>query len=78
MRGCIFMLNIFVSKDGSLELQKENQKLESSIIELNESKAELKAYAEVLMERERLLVAFPQLSLQPQAQPESRHLLTLL
>ncbi|XP_008330687.2 opioid-binding protein/cell adhesion molecule isoform X1 [Cynoglossus semilaevis] len=67
----LLLVELTQQRDGSLELQKENQKLESSIIELNESKAELKAYAEVLMERERLLVAFPQLSLQPQAQPES-------
>ncbi|KAK9522475.1 hypothetical protein VZT92_018936 [Zoarces viviparus] len=51
------------------ELQKEKQTRETYACELKNSVAELKEDVQALKERERLLVAFPELS--PQAQPKS-------
>ncbi|XP_022612688.1 coiled-coil domain-containing protein 157 [Seriola dumerili] len=58
-------------QDLHLELQKEKQTLETNIGELKNSVAELKEYVQALKERERLLVAFPELSPLAQAQPQS-------
>uniref|UniRef100_A0A8P4G815 Coiled-coil domain-containing protein 157 n=1 Tax=Dicentrarchus labrax TaxID=13489 RepID=A0A8P4G815_DICLA len=52
------------------QLQKEKQTLETHVGELKNSVAELKEYVQTLMERERVLVAFPELS-PLQAQPQS-------
>ncbi|XP_051277981.1 coiled-coil domain-containing protein 157 [Dicentrarchus labrax] len=57
-------------QDLCLELQKEKQTLETHVGELKNSVAELKEYVQTLMERERVLVAFPELS-PLQAQPQS-------
>uniref|UniRef100_A0A8C3ACU5 Uncharacterized protein n=1 Tax=Cyclopterus lumpus TaxID=8103 RepID=A0A8C3ACU5_CYCLU len=54
-----------------LELQKEKQTLETYVCELKTSVAELKEDVQALRERERLLVAFPELSPLTQAQPKS-------
>ncbi|XP_031704912.1 coiled-coil domain-containing protein 157 [Anarrhichthys ocellatus] len=56
-------------QDLCLEFQKEKQTRETYACELKNSVAELKEYVQALKERERLLVAFPELS--PQAQPKS-------
>ncbi|GLD52699.1 coiled-coil domain-containing protein 157-like protein [Lates japonicus] len=58
-------------QDLCLELQKEKQALGTNIGELRNSVAELKENVQSLKERERLLVAFPELSPLPQAQPQS-------
>ncbi|KAG7489937.1 hypothetical protein JOB18_023977 [Solea senegalensis] len=53
------------------ELQKEKQMLETNMGELQKSVAELKEYVQAMKERERLLVAFPELSPLSRAQPQS-------
>lgn len=53
------------------ELQMEKQTLETKMGELKSSLAELKEYIQTLKERERLLVAFPELS--PLPHPQSRY-----
>lgn len=53
------------------ELQKEKQTLETKMGKLKSSLAELKEYIQTLKERERLLVAFPELS--PLPHPQSRY-----
>ncbi|XP_042276939.1 coiled-coil domain-containing protein 157 [Thunnus maccoyii] len=58
-------------QDLCFELQKEKQTLETHVGELKDSVAELKEYVQSLRERERLLVAFPELSPLAQAQPQS-------
>ncbi|XP_044053090.1 coiled-coil domain-containing protein 157 isoform X2 [Siniperca chuatsi] len=58
-------------QDLCLELHKEKQTLETHVGELKNSVAELKEYVQALRERERLLVAFPELSPLAQAQPQS-------
>ncbi|XP_032372488.1 coiled-coil domain-containing protein 157 isoform X1 [Etheostoma spectabile] len=58
-------------QDLCLVLQKEKQTLETHIGELMNSVAELKEYTQALRERERLLVAFPELNPLAQAQPQS-------
>lgn len=55
-----------------LELQKEKQTLQTHVDELKSSVAELEEYVQAVRERERLLVAFPQLSPLAQTQPQSR------
>lgn len=60
-----------------LELQKEKRTLETHVSELRNSVAELKEYVQALSERERLLVAFPELSPLAQAQPQSRQLFNI-
>lgn len=67
----------FSQQDLCLELQKEKQVLGTNISELRNSVAELKENVQSLKERERLLVAFPELSPLPQAQPQSRQLFLL-
>ncbi|KAG7234496.1 hypothetical protein INR49_004554 [Caranx melampygus] len=57
--------------DMRLELQKEKQALETNTGNLKNSVTELKEYVQALKERERLLVAFPELSPLAQAQPQS-------
>ncbi|TNN86493.1 Coiled-coil domain-containing protein 157 [Liparis tanakae] len=54
-----------------LELEKEKQTLEAYVCELKNSVAELKEDVRASRERERLLVAFPELSPLTQAQPKS-------
>ncbi|KAL7392620.1 hypothetical protein ABVT39_027274 [Epinephelus coioides] len=54
-----------------LELQKEKQTLEMHVGELKNSVAELKEHVQALEERERLLVAFPELSPLAHTQPQS-------
>ncbi|XP_042344953.1 coiled-coil domain-containing protein 157 [Plectropomus leopardus] len=58
-------------QDLCLELQKDKQTLETCVGELNNSTAELKEHIAALREREKLLVAFPELSPLAQAQPQS-------
>ncbi|XP_040897691.1 coiled-coil domain-containing protein 157 [Toxotes jaculatrix] len=58
-------------QDLCLELQKEKQTLETNVGELKNSVTELKECVQALKERERLLVAFPELSPLAQAQPQS-------
>ncbi|KAG7241472.1 hypothetical protein INR49_025673 [Caranx melampygus] len=58
-------------QDMRLELQKEKQALETNTGNLKNGVAELKEYVQALKERERLLVAFPELSPLAQAQPQS-------
>ncbi|XP_038559030.1 coiled-coil domain-containing protein 157 [Micropterus salmoides] len=58
-------------QDLCLELQKEKQTLETHVGELKNSVAELQEYVQALRERERLLVAFPELSPLVQAQPQT-------
>uniref|UniRef100_A0A8C9ZP45 Uncharacterized protein n=1 Tax=Sander lucioperca TaxID=283035 RepID=A0A8C9ZP45_SANLU len=53
------------------QLQKEKQTLETHVGELKNSVAELKEHTQALRERERLLVAFPELSPLAQAKPQS-------
>ncbi|XP_019132342.2 coiled-coil domain-containing protein 157 isoform X2 [Larimichthys crocea] len=53
------------------ELQNDKQTLETHGGELKNNVAELKEYVRVLRERERLMVAFPELSPVAQAQPQS-------
>ncbi|KAM9360694.1 coiled-coil domain-containing protein 157 [Symphorus nematophorus] len=53
------------------ELQKEKQTLETNVGELKHSVADLQECMQTLRERERLLVAFPELSPQAQAQPQT-------
>ncbi|XP_040010525.1 coiled-coil domain-containing protein 157 isoform X2 [Xiphias gladius] len=57
-------------QDLRLELQKEKQTLETYIGELKNSVAELKEYVQALKERERLMVAFPELSPMAHVQPQ--------
>lgn len=56
------------------ELQKEKQTLETNMGELKNSVAELKEYVQALKDRERLLVAFPELSSLAHGHPQSRQL----
>ena len=70
-----FFLNS--QQDLHLELQKEKQMLENNIGNLKNSVAEMKEYEQASKERERLLVAFPELSPLAQAQPQSRQLFNL-
>uniref|UniRef100_A0A665X0P3 Uncharacterized protein n=1 Tax=Echeneis naucrates TaxID=173247 RepID=A0A665X0P3_ECHNA len=58
-------------QDLCLKLEKEKQRLEKNIGDLNNSVDELKQYLQTSKEKERLLVAFPELSPQAQAQPQS-------
>nr|XP_046242790.1 coiled-coil domain-containing protein 157 isoform X2 [Scatophagus argus] len=58
-------------QDLCLELQMQKQTLETNVGELKKSVAELKQFMQTLNERERLLVAFPELSPLAQAQPQS-------
>ncbi|KAK2902362.1 coiled-coil domain-containing protein 157 isoform X2 [Channa argus] len=57
----------------SLELQKEKETLEKHIAELKHNAAELKEYVQASRERERMLVAFPELSPLAQVQPQSSY-----
>lgn len=61
-------------QDLCFELQKEKQTLETHVGELKDSVAEQKEYVQSLKERERFLVAFPELSPPAQAQPQSRQI----
>ncbi|XP_074527055.1 uncharacterized protein ccdc157 [Halichoeres trimaculatus] len=54
-----------------LELQKETQTREKQVGELQRSVSEMEEYVQVLKERERLLVAFPELSPLARSQPQS-------
>ncbi|KAK2837551.1 hypothetical protein Q5P01_014763 [Channa striata] len=54
-----------------LELKKEKETLEIHIGELKQNMAELKEYVQASRERERLLVAFPELSPLAQSQPQT-------
>lgn len=47
--------------------------METGIDELKSHVAELEQYVQALKERERLLVAFPELTSHTQAQPQSKH-----
>lgn len=58
-------------------LQKEKQTLETNIGELQNSVAELKEYMHAFKERERLLVAFPELSPLAHGHPQSRQLFNI-
>ncbi|XP_041642931.1 coiled-coil domain-containing protein 157 [Cheilinus undulatus] len=58
-------------QDFCSELQKEKQTLETHVGELRKSVAELEEYIQDLRERERLLVAFPELSPLARSQPQS-------
>ncbi|KAI3372376.1 hypothetical protein L3Q82_022870, partial [Scortum barcoo] len=58
-------------QDLCLQLQKEKQTLETQTGELRDSVAELKGFVQALKERERLLVAFPELSHLAQTPPQS-------
>ncbi|CAB1440172.1 unnamed protein product [Pleuronectes platessa] len=53
------------------DLQKEKETVETNMGELEKSVVELKEHVQVLLEREKLLVSFPELSAQVQAQPQS-------
>lgn len=68
---------LLFQQDLCLELQKEKQTLETRVGELENSVAELKEYVQALSERERLLVAFPELSPLARAQPQSRQLFNI-
>ncbi|XP_034548610.1 coiled-coil domain-containing protein 157 isoform X2 [Notolabrus celidotus] len=54
-----------------LELQKKKQPLEKQVGELQKSVVEMEEYVRVLKERERLLVAFPELSPLARSHPQS-------
>ncbi|XP_076587352.1 coiled-coil domain-containing protein 157 [Chaetodon auriga] len=54
-----------------LELQKEKQTLETQVSQLKTSVAEMKEHTQAFRERERLLVAFPELSPLAQVQPQT-------
>lgn len=71
------MLLCFPQQDFCLELQREKQILETRVAELKNNVAELKEHVKALKERERLLVAFPELSPLAQAHPQSRYLFTI-
>ncbi|XP_036954336.1 coiled-coil domain-containing protein 157 [Acanthopagrus latus] len=58
-------------QDLCLQFQEEKQTLQTHVGELENSVSELKEYGQALRERERLLVAFPELSPLAQAQPQS-------
>lgn len=58
-------------QDFCLKHENEKETLEVKISELTTTVAELKQYVKACKERERLLVAFPELSPLPQAQPQS-------
>nr|XP_019961000.1 PREDICTED: coiled-coil domain-containing protein 157 [Paralichthys olivaceus] len=58
-------------QDLGFELPKEKETMETNMGELKKSVAELKEHVQALLEREKLLVAFPELSLQVQARPQS-------
>lgn len=66
-----------LQQDLCLELRKEKQTLETHVGELKDSVAELKEFVQALRERERLLVAFPQLSHLAQAPPQSKQLFNI-
>ncbi|XP_035021492.1 coiled-coil domain-containing protein 157 isoform X3 [Hippoglossus stenolepis] len=53
------------------DLQTEKETMVTNMGELEKSVAELKEHVQVLLEREKLLVAFPELSPQVQARPQS-------
>uniref|UniRef100_UPI0037E96D89 coiled-coil domain-containing protein 157-like n=1 Tax=Semicossyphus pulcher TaxID=241346 RepID=UPI0037E96D89 len=55
-----------------LELQNEKKTLERYVGELKKSVTELEEFVQALKERERLLVAFPELSPLAQSQPQSQ------
>ncbi|XP_034025320.1 coiled-coil domain-containing protein 157-like [Thalassophryne amazonica] len=59
------------------ELQKEKQMVETHVGELKKSMAELKETLQVLKERERILVAFPELHSQPRPQTTGNVLLDM-
>ncbi len=67
----------FSQQDLCLQLQKEKQTHEAHIGELKNSVSELREYVQTLRERERLLVAFPELSPLAKAQPQSRQLFNI-
>ncbi|CAJ1068010.1 coiled-coil domain-containing protein 157 isoform X1 [Xyrichtys novacula] len=54
-----------------LQLRKEKKSVETHVGELQRSVAEMEEYVQVLKERERLLVAFPELSPLARSQPQS-------
>lgn len=54
------------------ELQEEKQKLERHVGRLQSSEAEMTEHVQTLKKRERLLVAFPELSPLAKAQPQSK------
>ncbi|XP_041855041.1 coiled-coil domain-containing protein 157 isoform X2 [Melanotaenia boesemani] len=58
-------------QDLCVEVQKEKQALETHADQLKTRVAELTEHVRALRERERLLVAFPELNNWPQAQPQS-------
>lgn len=53
------------------ELQQEKQRLESHVGELKDSVNQLRGEVQELAQRERLLVAFPELNPLPQGSPQS-------
>ena len=59
-------------QDLCLQFQEEKQTLQTHVGELENSVSELKEYVQALRERERLLVAFPELSPLAQVQPQSK------
>lgn len=63
-------------QDLYLELQREKQLHETHIGNLQNSVTELKEWVEALQEKEKLLVAFPELSPLAQHQPQSKSPLT--
>lgn len=60
-----------LQQDSCLKLENENETLKVKISDLTKTVDELKQYVKACKERERLLVAFPELSPLPQAQPQS-------
>ncbi|CAG5921255.1 unnamed protein product [Menidia menidia] len=58
-------------QDLNVDLQKEKEVLEKHVDELQKGMAELKEHVHALRERERLLVAFPELNTFSQTQPQS-------
>lgn len=74
---CIQTLYVVVFPQNlCLQLQKEKQTTETHVGELKTSIAELQENVQTLRERERLLVAFPELS--AQAQPQSKQIYVCL
>lgn len=73
----IIMPFVAPQQDMHLELQKEKETLETNTGDLKKSVAELNEYVQAQKERERLLVAFPELSPLARAQPQSRQSLNI-
>ena len=72
----LFYGRFFSLQDLCVELQKQKQALETHVDELKKGVAEVTEHVQALRERERLLVAFPELNNCSQVQPQSKQLLS--